>query len=94
LDHNAHVLVIALLQSNGKNVQPQPLEDAVCASPLIKHALLMGQDKRELVSRRNTIEMECSWSREATGTLLCTDLWCVVPSSALCRCFHLWFSKL
>lgn len=35
-------------QVSGKNVEPQPIEDAVCGSPLIRHALLLGQDKREL----------------------------------------------
>jgi long-chain acyl-CoA synthetase len=37
-----------IVLSSGKNVEPAPIEDAVCASPLIKHALLVGQDKREL----------------------------------------------
>jgi len=34
---------------NGKNVSPQPIEDMVCASTLVKHCLLFGQDRRELV---------------------------------------------
>jgi len=33
---------------SGKNVEPQPIEDAVCGSPLIRHALALGQDRREL----------------------------------------------
>mmetsp|Transcript_18441 Transcript_18441/g.48095 ORF Transcript_18441/g.48095 Transcript_18441/m.48095 type:complete len:769 (-) Transcript_18441:1861-4167(-) len=33
---------------NGKNVSPQPIEDMVCASTLVKHCLLFGQDRREL----------------------------------------------
>ncbi|KXZ51078.1 hypothetical protein GPECTOR_14g62 [Gonium pectorale] len=37
-----------LVLSSGKNVEPQPIEDAVAASPLIKHVMLLGQDKREL----------------------------------------------
>ncbi|KAJ9507060.1 hypothetical protein QJQ45_004659 [Haematococcus lacustris] len=37
-----------IVLSSGKNVEPQPIEDAVCASPLVKHLLLLGQDKREL----------------------------------------------
>jgi long-chain acyl-CoA synthetase len=34
--------------SSGKNVEPQPIEDALTSSPLIKHAIVLGQDKREL----------------------------------------------
>ncbi|KAG2429023.1 hypothetical protein HXX76_011265 [Chlamydomonas incerta] len=37
-----------LVLSSGKNVEPQPIEDAVAASPLIKFVVLVGQDKREL----------------------------------------------
>jgi long-chain acyl-CoA synthetase len=33
---------------SGKNIEPQPIEGALEQSPLIKHALLLGQDKREL----------------------------------------------
>lgn len=33
---------------SGKNVEPQPIEDAAACSPLLRHALLVGQDKREL----------------------------------------------
>jgi long-chain acyl-CoA synthetase len=28
---------------SGENVEPQPIEDAVCASAYIKHAVLVGQ---------------------------------------------------
>ncbi|GLC36919.1 hypothetical protein PLESTB_000178300 [Pleodorina starrii] len=37
-----------IVLSSGKNVEPQPIEDAVAASSLIKHVVLVGQDKREL----------------------------------------------
>ncbi|EFJ49638.1 hypothetical protein VOLCADRAFT_120723 [Volvox carteri f. nagariensis] len=37
-----------IVLSSGKNVEPQPIEDAVAASGLIKHVVLVGQDKREL----------------------------------------------
>lgn len=37
-----------IVLSSGKNVEPQPIEDAVQASPLIKFVVLLGQDKREL----------------------------------------------
>ncbi|GLI62125.1 hypothetical protein VaNZ11_004661 [Volvox africanus] len=37
-----------IVLSSGKNVEPQPIEDAVAASTLIKHVVLVGQDKREL----------------------------------------------
>ncbi|KAI8477469.1 MAG: hypothetical protein J3K34DRAFT_2620 [Monoraphidium minutum] len=33
---------------SGKNVEPAPIEDALCTSPYIKHAIVVGQDKREL----------------------------------------------
>lgn len=33
---------------SGKNVEPQPIEDALCSSPLVKNVVLLGQDKREL----------------------------------------------
>jgi long-chain acyl-CoA synthetase len=33
---------------SGKNIEPAPIESALEQSPLIKHALLLGQDKREL----------------------------------------------
>lgn len=38
-----------IVLSNGKNVEPQPIEDACQAAPLIKYMVLVGQDKRELV---------------------------------------------
>lgn len=37
-----------IVLSSGKNIEPQPIEDAVQCSPLIKHIILVGQDKREL----------------------------------------------
>lgn len=37
-----------LVLSNGKNIEPQPIEDALCSIPLVKHVILVGQDKREL----------------------------------------------
>lgn len=37
-----------LVLSSGKNVEPQPIEDAVQSSVLIKHVVLVGNDKREL----------------------------------------------
>ncbi|GBF88603.1 long-chain-fatty-acid-ligase [Raphidocelis subcapitata] len=33
---------------SGKNVEPAPIEDALCTSPYIKHAVVLGQDRREL----------------------------------------------
>eukprot|EP00879_Flechtneria_rotunda_P005441 GHRR01005734.1.p1 GENE.GHRR01005734.1~~GHRR01005734.1.p1 ORF type:complete len:588 (+),score=208.21 GHRR01005734.1:736-2499(+) len=33
---------------SGKNIEPQPIEDALQQSPYIKHVLLLGNDKREL----------------------------------------------
>lgn len=37
-----------IVLTGGENVSPQPIEDALCGSPLIKHAMLLGQDKRTL----------------------------------------------
>jgi len=37
-----------IVLSSGKNIEPQPIEDAVQCSPYIKHVILCGQDKREL----------------------------------------------
>lgn len=37
-----------LVLTSGKNVEPQPIEDACLASRYIKHIMLLGQDKREL----------------------------------------------
>lgn len=37
-----------IVLSSGKNVEPQPIEDAVQGSAYIKHAVAMGNDKREL----------------------------------------------
>jgi long-chain acyl-CoA synthetase len=37
-----------IVLSSGKNIEPQPIEDAVLRSPYIKHVMLVGQDKREL----------------------------------------------
>lgn len=34
--------------TSGENVEPQPLEDAICVSPYIKHALVLGQGRRAL----------------------------------------------
>jgi len=33
---------------SGENVEPEPIEAALAVSPLIKHALVVGQDRREL----------------------------------------------
>ncbi len=37
-----------IVLSNGENIEPAPLEDAICASPLIKFATLVGGDHRVL----------------------------------------------
>ncbi|PRW33092.1 long-chain-fatty-acid-- ligase [Chlorella sorokiniana] len=37
-----------IVLSNGENVEPQPIEDALCASPLIKFAVLVGSGHRAL----------------------------------------------
>ena len=37
-----------IVLSNGENVEPQPIEDACCASSYISHMLVVGQDKRML----------------------------------------------
>lgn len=33
---------------DGENVAPQPIEDALCRSPLLSHIMIIGQDKRTL----------------------------------------------
>ncbi len=37
-----------IVLSSGKNVEPQPLEDACCVSAYIKHAVVAGSDHRAL----------------------------------------------
>eukprot|EP00884_Botryococcus_braunii_P011365 jgi/Botrbrau1/20229/Bobra.31_1s0025.1 len=37
-----------IVLSNGENVEPQPVEDAIQSSPFIKYAMLIGQDHRQL----------------------------------------------
>lgn len=37
-----------IVLAGGENVEPQPLEDAICCSSIIQHAVVMGQDKRTL----------------------------------------------
>eukprot|EP00798_Chlamydomonas_sp_ICE-L_P017421 gene17421-23723_t len=37
-----------IIMSNGKNVEPEPIENAIASSPLVKHVIIIGQDKREL----------------------------------------------
>jgi long-chain acyl-CoA synthetase len=37
-----------IVLSSGENVEPQPIEDAICASPYIKFAALIGQGHRSL----------------------------------------------
>ncbi len=37
-----------IVLSSGENVEPQPIEDALCASPFIKFAALVGQGHRTL----------------------------------------------
>lgn len=37
-----------IVMSNGENIEPQPIEDACCASSYISHLLVVGQDKRML----------------------------------------------
>ena len=39
-----------IVLSSGKKVEPEPIEGACSRSPLIKHMVIVGQDKRELVS--------------------------------------------
>lgn len=37
-----------IVLSNGENIEPQPIEDACCASPYISHMIVVGHDKRRL----------------------------------------------
>jgi long-chain acyl-CoA synthetase len=37
-----------IVLSSGENVEPQPIEDAICASPYVKFAILVGQNRRGL----------------------------------------------
>ena len=37
-----------IVLSNGENVEPQPIEDACVKSPLIKHIVVVGQDRKYL----------------------------------------------
>lgn len=37
-----------LVLSGGENVAPAPVEDALCRSPLLEHAMLVGHDRRTL----------------------------------------------
>lgn len=37
-----------IVLSSGENVEPQPIEDALCASPYIKFAIVIGQGHRSL----------------------------------------------
>ncbi|GMH32583.1 hypothetical protein BSKO_00417 [Bryopsis sp. KO-2023] len=37
-----------IVLSNGENVEPQPIEDLLGSSPLIKNVMLVGQDQRKL----------------------------------------------
>jgi long-subunit acyl-CoA synthetase (AMP-forming) len=37
-----------IVLAGGENVSPQPIEDAVCSSRLIKQCMVVGQDKRTL----------------------------------------------
>lgn len=37
-----------IVLSGGENVSPQPIEDALCASALIDHCVLVGDGKRLL----------------------------------------------
>lgn len=37
-----------IVLSGGENVAPAPIEDALCRSPLLEHAVVVGQDKRTL----------------------------------------------
>lgn len=61
-----------ITMSNGENIEPQPIEDACCASPYISHMLVVGQDKRMLgaliaPSSENFEELE-----KVRGKTLCT----------------------
>ena len=37
-----------IVLAGGENVSPQPIEDAICCSNLVKQAMVVGQDKRML----------------------------------------------
>ena len=37
-----------IVLSNGENIEPQPIEDACCASSYISNMIVVGQDKRTL----------------------------------------------
>ncbi|KAG1659137.1 hypothetical protein FOA52_013806 [Chlamydomonas sp. UWO 241] len=42
------VMQDTIVMASGKNVEPEPIEGALQCSPLVRHAILLGQDKREL----------------------------------------------
>ncbi len=37
-----------IVLASGENIEPQPIEDALCVSPLIKFATVIGQDCKHL----------------------------------------------
>jgi long-chain acyl-CoA synthetase len=37
-----------IVLSNGENIEPGPLEEALAASPLIEQVMLVGQDRKQL----------------------------------------------
>lgn len=37
-----------IVLSNGENIEPQPIEDACCASNYISHMIVVGNDRRRL----------------------------------------------
>ena len=37
-----------IVLSNGENIEPQPIEDACCASAYISHMIVVGNDRRRL----------------------------------------------
>ena len=37
-----------IVLSNGENIEPQPIEDACCASNYISHMIVVGNNRRRL----------------------------------------------
>ena len=63
-----------IVLSNGENVEPNPLEEVLVASPLLEQVMLVGQDERQLgVLVVPNVEMVLRWAEEK-GLLLSKNL--------------------
>ena len=59
-----------IVLSNGENIEPGPLEEALLASPLIEQVMLVGQDEKSLGALLVPhIEFMLAWAREKGLTL-------------------------